>query len=154
MLKKGNQGSTAHGLGANQPLGMGATVRIADLIEQGVKEQGDDYLLFWSHILKIDDLDALRAGLAIMRQIADKRREIDGLYGQLGGSMDMKAFAKRRPMQLLERMGQRDMTLTQAAQDMGISLNTANQHIAKARKSFFCQTNAGAIYAAVKEGLI
>ena len=89
-----------------------------------------------------------------MRQIADKRREIDGLYGQLGGSMDIKAFAKRRPMQLLERMGQRDMTLTQAAQDMGISLNTANQHIAKARKSFFCQTNAGAIYAAVKEGLI
>ena len=131
-----------------------ASVRIADLIEHGQSEQGDDYLLLLADILKIDDLDALRAGLAIMRQIADKRREIDGLYSRLSQSVSKKAFAKQRPMQLLERMGQRDRTLTQAAEDLGISLNTANQHIAKARKSFCCQTNAGAIYAAVKEGLI
>ena len=117
-------------------------------------EQSDDYLLLWADILKIHDVDQLRAGLAIMKQIADKRREIDGLYSRLGQSVDKKAFVKRRPMQLLERMGQHDRTLVQAAQDMGISLNTANQHIAKARRSFFCQTNAGAIYTAVKEGLI
>ena len=117
-------------------------------------EQSDDYLLLWADILKIHDVDQLRAGLAIMKQIADKRREIDGLYSRLGQSVDKKAFVKRRPMQLLERMGQHDRTLVQAAQDLGISLNTANQHIAKARRSFTCQTNAGAIYAAVKQGLI
>lgn len=117
-------------------------------------EQSDDYLLLWADILKISDVDQLRAGLAIMKQIADKRREIDALYSQLGRSVDKKAFAKRRPMQVLELIGQRDRTLVQAAQDLGISLHTANQHIAKARRSFSCQTNAGAIYAAVKEGLI
>ena len=117
-------------------------------------EQSDDYLLLWADILKIHDVDQLRAGLAIMKQIADKRREIDVLYSRLGQSVDKKAFAKRRPMQVLERMGQHDRTLVQAAQDLGISLHTANQHIAKARRSFTCQTNAGAIYAAVKEGLI
>ena len=117
-------------------------------------EQSDDYLLLWADILKIHDVDQLRAGLAIMKEIADKRREIDGLYSRLSQSVSKKAFAKRRPMQLLERMGQHDRTLVQAAQDLGISLNTANQHIAKARRSFTCQTNTGAIYAAVKQGLI
>ena len=124
------------------------------MIEHGQSEQADDYLLLWADILKIHDVDQLRAGLAIMKQIADKRREIDGLYSRLGQAVSKKAFAKHRPMQLLERMGQRDRTLVQAAQDMGISLNTANQHIAKARRSFTCQTNTGAIYAAVKQGLI
>ena len=119
-----------------------------------ILEQEDDYLLLWADILKVDDVAQLRAGLAIMKEIADKRREIDGLYSRLSRSMDKKAFAKRRPMQLLELMAQRDKTLAQAAQDLGISVNTANQHIATARRSFFCQTNAGAIYAAVKEGLI
>ena len=117
-------------------------------------EQSDDYLLLWADILKVDDVAQLRAGLAIMKEIADKRREIDGLYSRLSQSVSKKAFAKRRPMQLLELMAQRDKTLAQAAQDLGISVNTANQHIATARRSFFCQTNAGAIYAAVKEGLI
>ena len=125
-----------------------------DLLEHGLGEQEDDYLLLWADILQVDDVAELRAGLAIMKQIADKRREIDGLYSQLSQSVSKKTFAKRRPMQLLERMGQHDRTLTQAAQDLGISLNTANQHIAKARRSFSCQTNAGAVYAAVKEGLI
>ena len=119
-----------------------------------ILEQEDDYLLLWADILKIDDVAQLRAGLAIMKEIADKRREIDGLYSRLSQSVSKKAFAKRRPMQLLELMAQRDKTLAQAAQDLGISVNTANQHIATARRSFFCQTNAGAIYAAVKEGLI
>ena len=119
-----------------------------------ILEQEDDYLLLWADILKIDDVAQLRAGLAIMKEIADKRREIDGLYSRLSQSVSKKAFAKRRPMQLLELMAQRDKTLAQAAQDLGISVNTANQHIATARRSFFYQTNAGAIYAAVKEGLI
>ena len=119
-----------------------------------ILEQEDDYLLLWADILKVEDVAQLRAGLAIMKEIADKRREIDGLYSRLSQSVSKKAFAKRRPMQLLELMAQRDKTLAQAAQDLGISVNTANQHIATARRSFFCQTNAGAIYAAVKEGLI
>ena len=125
-----------------------------DLIEQGLGEQSDDYLLLWADILRIDDVDQLRAGLAIMKQIADKRREIDGLYAHLSRSMGRQAFARRRPMQILELMGQRDRTLTQTAEALGISLHTANQHIASARKSLFCKTNAGAVYAAVKEGLI
>ena len=125
-----------------------------DLEEHSLPELSDDYLLLWADILKINDVDQLRAGLAIMKQIADKRGEIDRLYNQLSRSMDKKAFAKRRPMQLLELMGQRDRTLAQAAQDLGISLNTANQHIAEARKSLLCKTSAGAVYVAVKEGLI
>ena len=124
------------------------------MIEHGQSEQTDDYLLLWGDVLKIDDLDELRAGLAILRQIADRRGEIDRLYDQLGQTLRGRVAAKRRPMQLLERMGQRDRTLTQAAQDLGISGSTANQHIADARRSFLCQTTAGAIYAAVKEGLI
>ena len=129
-------------------------MRITDLVEQGLGEQGDDYLLLLGHILKIDDLDALRTGLAIMRQIGERRGEIDRLYDQLGQAMRSRIATKRRPMQLLELMGQRDRTLTQAAKELDISLHTANQHIASARRSLFCQTNAGAVYVAVKEGII
>ena len=125
-----------------------------DLIEQGLGDQADDYLLLWADILRIDDVDQLRAGLAIMKQIADKRREIDGLYAHLSRSMGRQAFARRRPMQILGLMGQRDQTLARTAEKLGISESTANQHIATARRSFFCKTNAGAVYAAVKEGLI
>ena len=125
-----------------------------DLIEQGLGDQADDYLPLWADILRIDDVDQLRAGLAIMKQIADKRREIDGLYAHLSRLMGRQALAKRRPMQILGLMGQRDQTLARTAEDLGISVHTANQHIAAARKSLFCKTNAGAVYAAVKEGLI
>ncbi|MCG8595355.1 MAG: hypothetical protein MI785_13480 [Kiloniellales bacterium] len=125
-----------------------------DLIEQGLGDQADDYLLLWADILRIDGVDQLRAGLEIMKQIADKRREIDGLYAHLSRSMGRQAFARRRPMQILRLMGQRDQTLVQTAKKLGTSESTANHHIATAGRSFFCKTNAGAVYAAVKEGLV
>ena len=127
---------------------------LEDLIEQGLGDQADYYLLLWADILKVGDVDQLRAGLAIMKQIADRRGEIDRLYDDLRRTVHSGIAAKRRPMQMLEMMAQRDRTLAQTAEALGISLHTANQHIASARKSLFCKTNAGAVYAAVKEGLI
>ena len=59
-----------------------------------------------------------------------------------------------RPMRLLTALARDDLTLNEAAEKMGISIHTANQHVATARRAFGAKTNTGAIYRAFKTGLL
>lgn len=59
-----------------------------------------------------------------------------------------------RPLQLLETLAQKDLTLNEAAEVLNISISTANQHIAAAKKSLNAHTTHGLVLAAQREGLI
>ncbi len=59
-----------------------------------------------------------------------------------------------RPMQLLTTIATEDLTLAEAANKLCISIHTANQHIAAARKAFDAHTTNGAIAHAVRAGQI
>lgn len=59
-----------------------------------------------------------------------------------------------RPLQLLTLVGAHDMKLQDAAVKIGISVQTANQQMATARARFRCGTTTGAVYRAVKAGLM
>ena len=58
-----------------------------------------------------------------------------------------------RPLRLLAVL-QKDLTLNEAAEVLGISISTANQHIAAAKKAFGTHTTHGTIIAALNEGLL
>lgn len=58
-----------------------------------------------------------------------------------------------RPLLLLSVL-QKDLTLNEAAEVLGISISTANQHIAAAKKAFGTHTTHGTIIAALNEGLL
>ena len=59
-----------------------------------------------------------------------------------------------KPLELLKALGRSDLTLNEAAAKLGISIHTANQHIAAARRAFCANTTTGAVYQAAKAGLI
>ena len=59
-----------------------------------------------------------------------------------------------RPLELLTVLAQEDMSLNEAAEFLNRSIYTVNQQIAVARKAFGADTNHGAVYQAVREGLI
>ena len=59
-----------------------------------------------------------------------------------------------KPLSILNRLANHDISITELAKDMCISPITAHQHIAAARKAFGVQTNIAAIVKAVKAGLI
>ena len=48
----------------------------------------------------------------------------------------------------------KDLTLSEAAEILQISISTANQHIALAKKAFNTSTIHGALLCAIKEGLL
>ena len=60
----------------------------------------------------------------------------------------------KQPLRLLAMLAKHDITMGEAADAMGISINTANHQIAAARKAFGVRTTIAAIREAVKEGLI
>lgn len=71
--------------------------------------------------------------------------------------MNVKVKAKvngSRPMQLLNALAKEDMNLKQAADKLCISIDTANKHIASAKKAWGTRTQAAAVYRAIKAGLI
>jgi DNA-binding CsgD family transcriptional regulator len=59
-----------------------------------------------------------------------------------------------RPLQLLETLARKDLTLNEAAEVLNISISTANQHIAAAKRCLKAHTTHGLILAAQREGLI
>ena len=59
-----------------------------------------------------------------------------------------------RPLELLTVLAQEDMSLNEAAEFLNRSIYTVNQQIAIARKAFGADTNHGAVYQAIREGLI
>lgn len=69
-----------------------------------------------------------------------------------GESTDIHMAAK--PLRLLRLIGNEDLTLTQAAEKMNVSLKTANKHIATARSVLGARTTQGAVVKAWKLGLL
>lgn len=61
---------------------------------------------------------------------------------------------KKRPLQLLKTLAHKNLTLNEAAQHLHISISTANQHIAAAKRALNARTIAHAITKAVQMGLI
>ncbi len=59
-----------------------------------------------------------------------------------------------RPLLLLSVLAREDLTLKEASDKLGISIDTANKHVAAAKKALGVNTQAAAIYSAIKEGLI
>jgi DNA-binding CsgD family transcriptional regulator len=58
-----------------------------------------------------------------------------------------------RPLQLLATL-KKDLTLNEAAEVLHMSISTANQHVAAAKKALGAYTTHGAILAAIQQGLI
>lgn len=58
-----------------------------------------------------------------------------------------------RPLELLSFL-MKDLTLSEAAEILQISISTANQHIALAKKAFNTSTIHGALLCAIREGLL
>ena len=59
-----------------------------------------------------------------------------------------------KPLAILAALGKGDLTLNEAADKLDISIHTANQHVAAARRAFCAKTTTGAVYQAAKAGLI
>lgn len=59
-----------------------------------------------------------------------------------------------KPLQLLNTLAKDNVTLKNAATQLGISLDTANKHIANIKNALGANTQAAAVYRAIKEGLI
>lgn len=59
-----------------------------------------------------------------------------------------------KPLQLLSTLAKDNITLKIAASQLGISLDTANKHIANIKHALGANTQAAAVYRAIKEGLI
>lgn len=59
-----------------------------------------------------------------------------------------------RALELLEILARKDVTLNEAAEILSMSISTANQHIAFAKKRLHASTMHGLIVAAYREGLL
>ena len=59
-----------------------------------------------------------------------------------------------KPRLMLERLAKEDMTLTQLSDVIGISIHTADKHSMVIRKALGARTIAGAVYIALREGII
>ncbi|RMB08777.1 helix-turn-helix transcriptional regulator [Eilatimonas milleporae] len=59
-----------------------------------------------------------------------------------------------RPLEILTLMAQEDMSLQETADHLGRSVHTLNQQVAAARRAFGVDTTIGAVYQAIREGLI
>ena len=70
--------------------------------------------------------------------------------GDAKGDIDIS----KRPLQLLRTIAEKDMTLAQASEELFISRDTANKHIAAAKEALGVTTIAGAVLKAVEEGLV
>jgi DNA-binding CsgD family transcriptional regulator len=57
-------------------------------------------------------------------------------------------------LRLLSTMAQHDVSLAQAAENLCISLDTANKHMALAKQAMGTSSQANAVYLAVRKGLI
>ena len=59
-----------------------------------------------------------------------------------------------RPLRLLTTMAKQDLSLAQAANSLCISIDTANKHMALAKKALGTRSQANAVYLAIKLGFI
>ncbi len=73
-------------------------------------------------------------------------------YGKIASAEN--SALKQKPLRLLQTMASGNMTLKEAADKLCISLDTANKHIALAKKALNAKTQAAAVYNALKLGLM
>lgn len=73
-------------------------------------------------------------------------------FWPVSSKVDIRITAK--PLQLLTEIAREDLTLAEAANRLSISLHTANQHMAAARKAVGARTTTGAIANALRARLI
>ena len=65
-----------------------------------------------------------------------------------------KIIITPKPLNLLNILAQNDLTLTQTADKLSISIHTADKHISAVKRALGASTIHGAIYKAIKAGLI
>lgn len=78
--------------------------------------------------------------------------KFNNLFQEAAPPKDINLHSK--PVKLLRTIAQDDFTLDQTADRLCISLHTADKHSATIRKALGAKTLAGAIYKAVKRGVI
>ena len=78
----------------------------------------------------------------------------DGEEAESSAKGEITAKASAKALRLLAAVAEDDLTLEEAADKLCISIHTANQQIAAARRVFGAATTHGAIYAAMQQGLI
>lgn len=96
------------------------------------------------------------------QQLTHKRRPILRLLADAVVHIYDSKFSHRhtrlarnpKPLLLLTTMAKHDLTLTQAARRLCISIDTANKHMAMAKKILGTHSQANAVYLALKQGLI
>lgn len=71
-----------------------------------------------------------------------------------GGKVKAYIPISDRPLQLLDLLAKKELSLKEAAAVLGISISTANQMIASAKKAFGVHTTTGAVVAAIRAGYI
>ncbi len=72
----------------------------------------------------------------------------------LGERLDHNIPITQKPLRLLNILAKDNITLKEAAKKLFISLDTANKHIAAAKKALGANTQAAAVYRAMINGLI
>ena len=115
------------------------------LSDTGLTEIGEQY---WWRTLRALPLDQQKE----LDEILLKMRTLDIRAQELVASI--RTTRAVRPLQLLTLVGPHDMMLTRAAEELSISTSTANQQIAAIRAWLRCRTTTGAVYRAVKAGLM
>ena len=78
----------------------------------------------------------------------------DGEEAESPAKSEMTEKTRAKALRLLAAVAEDDLSLEEAADKLCISIHTANQHIAAARRVFGAATTHGAIYAAMQQGLI
>lgn len=115
---------------------------------------GEDRLLF-SIMARGISPDAFRVRIEkcrpILRLLADA---VSFILDTKFSNHKHKHVPSARPMRLLTVMAKQDLTLSQAASKLCISIDTANKHMALAKKALGTRSQANAVYLALKQGLI
>ena len=114
----------------------------------GLATKGESPIEFFSKVEKSKTI------LRLIAEAADYVTSIKFLQDLWGTEKTEKIRIGSRPLQLLTVMAKDDLTLNEAANRLCISIHTANQHIAAARKAFGAHTTTGAVCKAANAGLI
>ena len=89
---------------------------------------------------------------SILKLLADAVHYIGNERSYISGKAKREVNVKS--LRLLTVMAHNDLSLSQAARKLCISLDTANKHMAAGKKSFCTRSQANAVFLAIKEGLI
>lgn len=103
---------------------------------------------FWLHV------ERCREALQLLAEAIDYigTRKFPTFF--LGKAESQEIIIHPKPLMLLNTLARHDLTLDQTADKIGISIHTADKHIAAVKKALGATTTTGAIYKAIKAGLI